>query len=191
MVYLPYLSALLTFLSVWLAIRARVSSWWVGIGAVLLATVPLVALHLWGQCLLQIIYLITNVYGWWAWHRGQQAEGGGIKWAAWKDGGLYITMAAASYMAFIWLNAHWPPLALTAPDATLTAASLAAQVALAQKRVEVWCLWIAIDLWSAWWFYSLGEPGFVLMFGGLAALAIYALYQWHILAKQNALPAVK
>ena len=184
---LSYVSALLTFLSVWLAIGEREGTWVVGIGAVIAASIVLVQLELWGQCIMQVAYLVTNIYGWWAWRRPQGRQNSIVRHASGLDLIAYAAIAAASYgllMGLYWLS---PVLSLTPSDAILTACSLAAQVALAKKRVEVWCFWIAIDAWSAWWFYTLGEYGFVLMFGGLSGIAVYALYQWHHLANKRPL----
>ena len=177
--FLPYLSALLTFISVWLAIREQVSSWWVGIVAVVVAAIPLVMLGLWGQCLLQVVYFTSNLFGWYAWHKGRGNNGIGVGHAGWKHLLLYALLTSVCYGLLINLHHLLSPLTITEADAVLTAVSLSAQVALAQKKIESWCLWIAIDVWSTWWFYTLDQGGFVLMFGGLTGIAAYALFDWN------------
>lgn len=117
-----------------------------------LAMVSLYALifrdaRLYSDALLQLFFFVVNVYGWWSWSRAQAASGtiavermtaaarfawlGGIAAAAALWGTLMHRFTDASYP---W----W--------DAAIAAASIAAQLLLAQRKIENWLLWMAVDI---------------------------------------------
>lgn len=117
--------------------------------------IAMVALFVWifydaklySDALLQIFFIVVQLYGWWYWVRGR-AEAGDVlvevlSWPArfaWLAGCAVATAGWGALMhyqtdaAFPW----W--------DAAIAMLSVAAQILLSRRFVENWMLWIAVDV---------------------------------------------
>lgn len=120
-----------------------------GIGSVLLLGIVVFEARLYSDAALQLFFAAANLYGWWNWHRAQERTGevvvgtldargrrrwGGailIGWLAWGAAMHRFTDAALPW---------W--------DAGIAAASVAAQILMARRRIENWWLWVAVDVAS-------------------------------------------
>jgi nicotinamide mononucleotide transporter len=132
--------------SVWLAVRARISNFGVGIANSVFFLVLFLSARLYADSGLQVVYIALGFTGWWQWLRGgsgrARLEVG--RSGAWLLAGCVAFVLAATWGLTVLLReAHdiapfW--------DALTTAISLAAQFLLNAKRIENWAFWIAADL---------------------------------------------
>jgi len=143
------LAALLVVVNVALVARRSIVNYPVAIVAVAIYAGIFADARLYSDMVLQGFFLVVNVYGWidWARVKGQAGEvvvgtlavrtrtlwvvGIAGAAAAWGTG-----MHAFTDAAYPW----W--------DAGIAAASVAAQVLQARRRIESWWLWIAVDVVS-------------------------------------------
>ncbi|VVT19621.1 Nicotinamide mononucleotide transporter [Sphingomonas sp. EC-HK361] len=102
---------------------------------------------LYSDALLQVFFFVVNLYGWWSWARARADAGiivveqmSGAERVAWVAG---ITIAAGAWgsMMHRLTDASYPWW-----DAAIAAASIAAQILLARRKIENWLLWIAVDI---------------------------------------------
>lgn len=104
-------------------------------------------MKLYSDMLLQVVYAVLQLYGWWQWtrggavHQGREVSSLGPQallagLAVGALGSLLLGAAMAT-----WTDAAQPWL-----DAALTAFSLVAQLWMAQKRLQCWPLWIVVDV---------------------------------------------
>jgi nicotinamide mononucleotide transporter len=97
--------------------------------------------------LLQGVFAVLQLYGWWQWTRGgQQQQGRHI--SALTAPGLLFSLALGGVGSLLlgYLMATYTDAAQPWLDAGLTAFSLVAQVWMAQKRIENWPLWLVLDV---------------------------------------------
>ncbi|CAG8863564.1 Nicotinamide riboside transporter PnuC [Pseudomonas fluorescens] len=144
---LELFAALLGVIAVWLTVKQNPWCWPIGLVMVLLYSWIFFEVKLYSDMLLQLVYALLQLYGWWQWTRPEQVEDArqvSYLGAAPMLGGLAIglvtSLALGAAMA-TWTDAAQPWL-----DAALTGFSLVAQVWMAQKRVQCWPLWALLDV---------------------------------------------
>lgn len=147
--------------------RRRVWAWPVGIiGNVLLFTVFIgvglthsQAGPMFGQAGRQVFFVLTSVYGWWAWRtrhqHGDGERGGGAaitpRWASASERlGLVIAWVAGVVVCqwlFSVIGAAWPaPRWYYWADAWIFVGSIIATYAMARGWTDFWLAWIGVDL---------------------------------------------
>lgn len=150
---LEVVAALFGAVSVYLSARQHIASWPTAIVNVTLSAVVYYGARLYSDAGLQGVYLALSVYGWYEWKFGGAdrtelpvSRTPGAQGAA--LGALAVAAAVAigtlttRYTDVLQHNRAWVPWT----DATLTAASLAAQWMMTRKLLENWAVWIAVDV---------------------------------------------
>jgi nicotinamide mononucleotide transporter len=176
---LELFAAALGVIAVWLTVKQNPWCWPIGLVMVLLYSWIFFEVKLYSDMLLQLIYAALQLYGWWQWTRagrtqhgrevsrlGGQAVASGLAFGA--IGSLLLGAAMAN-----WTDAAQPWL-----DAALTAYSLVAQFWMAQKRVQCWPLWIALDCIFVGLFLYKGMYLTAALYGLFTLLAIKGWRTW-------------
>ena len=130
---------------------------------------------LWGQASRQVFFLITSIYGWWAWRRNRRrTQGTAVEphWASMNQrlayGLLALVAVVACYFVFRAVGAGFPaPWWYYLADSWIFVGSMLATYAMARGWVEFWLCWIAVDL--------VGVPE-LLHFGYYPSAILYAVY---------------
>jgi nicotinamide mononucleotide transporter len=172
-------AAAVSTLDVWLATRRSMISWPVTILASFLYGEQFRESRLYSDMLLQGIFVLFAVYGWWHWARGVRAEGmvrverpRAVELM--RDAALGM---AASVLLGWWMRGHTDA-SLPWLDAALTGASLVGTWWGARKYLANWWLWIVVDV------IYVGEYLYkhLILTGGLYAvfvlLAMLGLRDW-------------
>jgi nicotinamide mononucleotide transporter len=142
-------AVMLSALAVWLTARRHLWCWPVGLVSVLLYARIFLVAKLYSDLLLQLIFAVMQLYGWWQWKRGaSDQDGQHIQPQRLPKQGLLIGLLAGAagsvvlgYVMASFTDAHIPWL-----DSALTSFSLVAQFWMARKYVANWWLWIAVDI---------------------------------------------
>jgi nicotinamide mononucleotide transporter len=141
------LAAAVSAVDVWLATKRSMISWPITILASLLYGEQFRESRLYSDMLLQGIFVVFAIYGWWHWYRGLKAEGSvrvvtpGIA-VLLRDSILgVIASLLLGYLMLKNTDASLPWL-----DAALTGFSLVGTWWGAQKYIANWWLWIVVDL---------------------------------------------
>lgn len=144
---LEWFAAVLGVIAVWLTVKQSRWCWPIGLVMVLLYTWVFFDVKLYSDMLLQVVYAVLQVYGWWQWTRRSQAQQGRLV-SYLATGPVLISLFAGALVsvALGTAMAHFTDAAQPWLDATLTGFSLVAQVWMAQKRVQCWPLWILLDV---------------------------------------------
>lgn len=147
-----------------LGMRRTVWAWPVGIvGNALLFTVFMGVWFsnpqehsLFGQAARQVFFILTSVYGWWAWNRSRRGRAKGApaitpRWATATERTAYLVGAAVLVVLAQWVfaqvGAGWPaPRWYYWTDAWIFVGSMLATYAMARGWVDFWLVWIAVDL---------------------------------------------
>lgn len=133
-------------LSVWLVVRQHVTNWPVGIVNVLLLMVAFWTSGLYADALLQIVYVVLGLYGWWQWTLGGVDRSVVVRRTTVGEWvGLAIAAVVATAVMW-WLLSTVMRSTVPLADAVTTSLSLAATYGQCKKLVESWWLWIAADV---------------------------------------------
>jgi nicotinamide mononucleotide transporter len=133
---------------VWLYGRESMWAWPIGIVNALLFMVMFFAARLYSDVVLQIIFLLLSVHGWYEWLRGGPARTElSISSAMPLEhllvlGGVTVVVAMGAGTWF----ARATDAALPYWDAVILALSLTAQWLLNRKQLETWLVWMLVDI---------------------------------------------
>jgi nicotinamide mononucleotide transporter len=140
-------AALLGLVNVWLVVRRSVWNYPFGIVMVALYARVFFEAKLYSDALLQLFFLVVQLYGWWNWTRSRAESGevrvlrlGGRERLAWAASCAAATLAWGALMHFH-TDASYPWW-----DASVAILSVAAQILLSRRFIENWALWILVDL---------------------------------------------
>lgn len=140
-------AAALGVIAVWLTVKQNPWCWPIGLVMVVLYSWIFYEVKLYSDMLLQLIYAVLQLYGWWQWTRPDRVadarQVSSLRTAALLKGlaaGLVASLSLGAAMA------HWTDAAQPWLDAALTGFSLVAQLWMAQKRLQCWALWVVVDV---------------------------------------------
>ncbi|MDR2466125.1 MAG: nicotinamide riboside transporter PnuC [Prevotellaceae bacterium] len=183
--YVELTGTVFGFVSVWLASKANILTWPAGVVNEFFLFLLFYQTQLYADMFLQVYFFAVTVSGWRNWRR-ETVKNRILSVSRRNRVAIALTIAAGSLtVGFLIQNIHvllpryfavpasWP-----FTDSTVMALSIAATVLLAQKRVESWLLWIAVDVIctvlyfkKAIWFLSFEYFVFLWM-------AVYGLSNW-------------
>ncbi|SEN22909.1 nicotinamide mononucleotide transporter [Pseudomonas sp. ok272] len=144
---LELFAAALGVIAVWLTVKQNPWCWPIGLVMVLLYSWIFFEVKLYSDMLLQVIYAGLQLYGWWQWTRGGDShQGRQVTRLGRGTMARDLAIGAVASLALGAAMAHWTDAAQPWLDAALTGFSLVAQWWMAQKRVQCWSLWIAVDV---------------------------------------------
>jgi nicotinamide mononucleotide transporter len=190
MSYVELFGTILTLWSVWLIAKRRVLTWPVGIVSSGLFLVLFYQIKLYSDTIEQIYYIITNIYGWWAWDKSPQDHGQviGVRYsnrnrvAQWIVLTLILSAIAGLFMSRIHqlLPAQFPQAAdFPYLDALTTIMSFTATWLMIQKKVECWIYWIIVDVIGIGLYFVKDVKFVTLLYVVLLVLAINGFRLWH------------
>jgi nicotinamide mononucleotide transporter len=100
---------------------------------------------LYSSAILQPIFIVVQLYGWWFWLRGDNARAPPIR----STPPIVVIGAclAAVILALVgaWALETWTDAAMAQLDAIILGLSIVAQVMLSLKRIENWPVWVVIN----------------------------------------------
>jgi nicotinamide mononucleotide transporter len=176
---LEIIAALLGVANVALVVRRSVWNYPFGIAMVSLYFFVFRDAKLYSDALLQVFFLVIQIYGWWAWSRAEKVDDGvavcrlpssaRIKWLAATALGIALWGAGM---------ARWTDAAAPFADAAIAGLSVSAQMLQSFRRVESWMMWIAVDILAIGVFAWRGLLVTSALYVLFLALAIAGLIQW-------------
>jgi len=129
---------------------------------------------------LQVVYAALQVYGWWQWTRraGDIKPGRQVTSLGWSAILTSLAIGAVGSLLLGAAMAHWTDAAQPWLDAALTGFSLVAQMWMAQKRVQCWPLWIAVDVIFVGLFLYKGLYLTAALYALFTAIAVEGWREW-------------
>ena len=141
---------------------------------------------------METYYVLAAIYGYLVWRsKGKKAvqesdASLGIRHITWTVI-LGILGAIAIFWALIyWFLSSFTDSTVPILDSFTTAVSIVAMWALAQKYVEQWLLWFAVDLVCTGLYIYKGIPFHGALYGFYTIMAIIGYRKWHRMASQQA-----
>jgi nicotinamide mononucleotide transporter len=185
---LEIIAVLLSASAVWLTVKQNLLCWPLGLVSVLMYSWVFFDVKLYSDMLLQLVYAVLQLYGWWQWTRGGvQHAGRQVSRLPGSQLLLSLAVGSAGSLLLGYLMATHTDAAAPWLDAALTSFSLVAQVWMAQKRLECWPLWIALDVIYVGLFLSKDLYLTAALYAVFTALAIAGWRAWQ---RPRAAPAI-
>jgi len=134
-----------TAVSILLAARNSVHTWWTGIAGCALFALLFYGTQLYADVVLQAFFIATSVLGWWNWLRGDAGRPLPITradpamLAATAAGGVAATAGYGALLHYF-TDAYAPFV-----DSAVLVFSVIAQLLLMQRRLESWAFWLLVN----------------------------------------------
>lgn len=173
---LEIIGVISTLAGICFAARGKIIAWPLQILASIIYTWLFFSARLFGEMLLQGIYVILAFYGWWVWTTGRQRNKTFAvtrltrrQWIGLNTAGIILTLAIARFQV------HFLPTDVPYLDSFIFVFGLLAQWMQAGKKIENWPYWIILDITAAgiYWHKDLA-----LTAGLYLVLAMLALHGW-------------
>ena len=179
-------AACLGALSVYLMTQQKPAAWPIGLVMVLLYIWIFYDARLYSEMLLQIIYVILQIYGWWQWLRGgSQQQGRAVSSLSSVGISQGLLIGASITLALGFAMSQYTDANLPWLDAALTGFSLVAQYWMAQKRLQCWLLWIVLDIIYVGMFITAELYLTAVLYMAFTALAVYGWLEWRQIGRAS------
>jgi nicotinamide mononucleotide transporter len=170
--------------SILLAGRNNVHTWWTGIVGCTLFGVLFAQNRLYADVALQVFFVATSAVGWWKWQRGDHGEPLPITHASaanlmWTVPLGVVATAAYGALLHFTTNAYAPFL-----DSAVLVFSIIGQVLMMQRRVENWAFWLLVNSIAAPLYLSRDLVLTAVLYAGFWINAIVTSRSWYRLAAQ-------
>ena len=146
MSWLEIIAVVTSATGIWLSTRRNLLSWPITLLACAFYAALFHQARLYSDMMLQGVYAVFSVYGWWNWAQGKREEGtvlvhkiSPIFLGASLATGIVLSLLLGTLMAR-YTNAALPHL-----DSALTAFSLVAQAWTTRRFIANWILWMTVD----------------------------------------------
>lgn len=145
MLVIEVLAVVFTLLCVYLATKNNIWNWPIGIIGVLCYFIVFLNTKLYSDMLLQIVFFIQGLYGWWYWVYGNHKHLEITKLSI-IDRFIYIIIILLGTPVLGFLMKTYTDASIPFMDAFTTTISVVATFLLAFKKLENWVLWVFVDI---------------------------------------------
>jgi nicotinamide mononucleotide transporter len=175
---LEIIAALLGLANVALVVRRSVWNYPFGIAMVSLYAVVFFEAQLYSDALLQIFFLVLNIYGWVSWLRVQKRDTVPVRWMGLRCNAVVIAVTAVLW--FVWSSVMHRFTDAAAPyvDGAVACLSVAGQILMVRRFVENWIYWIVVNVVAIGLFWWRDLPVTSALYTVFLGLAIAGLIQW-------------
>lgn len=193
MSYLEFFGTLAGGVAVWLAARANIWSWPLGLINVTLFFFLFFQVQLYPDMFLQVFFFVTNLMGWWRWSHPKPEEEDrkhelrisfmpAIQLILFSTIGLVCTLLMGNLASRLheWLPEIFSrPSAFPYLDSFVTVMSIVATFLMIQKKIECWAIWILVDLVATALYFSKGIKFVGIEYLAFCFIAAFGLWRWH------------
>jgi nicotinamide mononucleotide transporter len=190
--YLEFLAVMFGLAGVWLSAHANIWNWPVGIVNIILSAIFYYQIQLYPDMFLQFFFFVTSLIGWWRWTHPRVEEADEkkelkVSYMKWYQisfvigigiTGTFIMGLAASKLH------EWLPQLFNLPsaypyvDSFILVMSVMTTFFVIQKKVEVWIVWVIVDLTASYIYFIKGAYFFSLEYFVFSILAVYGMIYW-------------
>ena len=176
---LEWTAAALGVVNVTLVVRRSVWNYPFGLAMVSLYFFVFFEARLYSDALLQIFFFAVQLYGWWNWLQARAAAGE-VTVTLLSPRARLAWLAGTAAAGLLWglAMARYTDAAAPMTDAAIASTSIAAQILMAQRRIENWVLWILVDIVAVGLFASRGLYATSALYGLFLMLSIAGLIGW-------------
>jgi nicotinamide mononucleotide transporter len=176
---LELISFVLSVLTVLLNIRQNHWAWLFAIISSATYGVVFFDARLYGDCGLQLVFIVVSVWGWYCWLRGGLKHQP-LRVTRLERSGWIASLAgwAAGFVLLAWFLSTYTNTDVPHADGFLTAGSLVGQVLLSRKKVENWHAWIVVDVLYVGLYVYKGLALTAVLYALFVLMAVAGLRAW-------------
>lgn len=174
--YLEWAANAVFIVSVILAAKNNVNTWWTGIVGCLLFAVLFYQVNLYADVTLMFFFIVTSIYGWWYW--GNTKEIHPIRRTATCALIIFAVAAMLATIAYGWLLYSTTDAYAPFVDSLVLMFSVLAQFLLMKRRIETWICWLIVDSVAVPLYASRELYVTAVVYGVFWCNAWYGLYAW-------------
>lgn len=192
MSYIEFFGTIAGAVAIWLAARASVWSWPVGVINVVLFFFLFYQVQLYPDMFLQVFFLVTNLIGWWRWTHPRKDEEDRkrelrVSLMPPRQFVVIVLIGVAGTFAFgsfaeniheIFPSVFPKPSAFPYLDSFVTVMSVITTFLMINKKIESWILWIMIDVIATYMYYVKGIKFVALEYLLFCFIAAFGLWNW-------------
>ncbi len=177
--WLDFTGASLSLISTYYFTQARRLAWLVGLFAITLNFILYWQKGIYGHLVLESMYFISMIYGWYQWSAGTTAKQSRlIRYLSWRHMGYYALLAICSILLMAKVLTVYTDSTIPYWDATTTILSLIAQWLLCIKIIHCWILWFVVDALVALLQLYKGLPFHSAVHWLYLIMAVVGYYRW-------------
>lgn len=168
-----------SFLGIWLTSRRAMLCWPVNLLACVLYFKLFLDVKLYADMVLQALFGLAILYGWWAWAGGRGDDGQIlVQPLPGKEAAAGLATGALGAVVIGWFTSHHTDATLPWMDAALSSFSLVAQYWAARRQAANWLLWIAVDVLYVGMFLFKGLWLTAGLYAAMVVLAVLGYRRW-------------
>lgn len=166
---------------VYFEINQRWCMWVVGVVSSAVYVYVFFVAKFYADAALSVYYVFASIYGMWCW-RGGRMDGAGHELPVTRmtpgQGLIFGVAAAVLWGAMRTVLVRWTDSPVPTGDSFTTALSIVGTVMLAQKILEVWWVWIAVNIVSAGLYFYKDLFPTAGLYAVYVVLSFYGLWRW-------------
>jgi|SRR5271154_6340410 len=179
-----------TTLSIFLAVKNSIHTWWTGIVGALLFLILFYFNQLYADSTLQAFFVVTSIMGWWQWkHVAGKKVDRPISKTTVRTTAIIVSTAIAVTFVYGWLLKHFTNDFMPYVDASVLALSVTGQCLLMQRKIESWWVWVLVNTISVPLYISRGMYITAILYAVYWFNAWFGLMSWRIKSKSQMVSA--
>lgn len=189
---LEIFAVVISVIGVALTIKRNMLCWWFNFLAFVLYAYLFYSFKLYGETILQFLFIVVNFYGFYHWLKGKQQdheiriEALGVPIALFQ-----MLLAAAGGLLFGLILKHFTDAAVPMLDSQLAAFSLLATYWTSRKHIATWILWVFVDIVYVGMFIYKDLFLTAGLYAAFVAMAGFGWWQWEQVKKKQAVSNFK
>ena len=172
----------LNAVSIVLAGRNSLHTWWTGILGCLAFTWVFYEVKLYADVTLQGFFIVASIGGWWHWRSGRSGGQIPVRHAPPRALAWQLPLAALVALGYGWLLHSHTDASAPFLDSVVLAFSVLGQFLLMGRRVESWWCWLVVNTVAVPLFASRGLTLIAVLYAGFWVNALVSLRYWRRLA---------
>jgi nicotinamide mononucleotide transporter len=134
---------------------------------------------LYSDALLQVFFLVVQLYGWWCWVKGRDTGGALIVERLSPRAMLHWSLSIALATALWgWLMHRFTDAAFPWWDASVAMISVGAQILLSRRYIENWPLWVLVDADALLLYHAKGLEKTAILYVIFLVVAAWGWWEW-------------
>ena len=177
--YLELISASTCLATVFFKTKQKVCAWPISLIGILTGFFVYYKAKLYAKCLLNIIYFLLAIYGWYQWlYGGKNKTPLQVSKISFQTFVVLLVIGLLSTLSLGRILANHTDADLVYWDASHASFSPIAAWMAAKKKLESWMLWIALDIFYLGVCYYKGLCLFSISHGVYTILGVYGYIRW-------------
>ncbi len=183
---LEIFSVIISIIGVALTIKRNMLCWWFNFLAFVLYAYIFFEVKLYGETILQFLFMIVNFYGFYHWLKGKQQDHEiRIEPITKQLVIIQMIMAAIGGVIFGLVLHNFTDAAIPMLDSQLAAFSLLATYWTSRKHIATWVLWVFVDIIYVGMFIYKDLYPTAFLYAVFVGMAAFGWWQWSQVKKKQ------